>query len=126
MPPIEDEDMLETLTGTFTNVTGDGTVPADTDLIVVEVDHMAQLTNLRITGGSTENYDVVVRDQDASNPSVEQTYVGSDIDEGKFENPAVRNIGAQKEVAIINRTQLDDDNYGVNVEVDQLERGVEG
>lgn len=122
MPPLEKKEDYTTTTGNFKNVAGDGTTAADTDLVVVEVDHKAQLSNLRISGANSEIYDVVVRDQDASNASVVNTLVGSDLDEGNFEFPVVEEIGAQKEVAIINREQLADANYGVSVVVDELKR----
>lgn len=122
MPPYEQEADYFTRTASFKNVSGDGTTAADTDLVVIEFDHMAQVSNLRITGANSEIYDVVVRDQDGTNPEVVYTLVGSDLDEGTFRNPAVRNMGAQKEVAIINREQLADANYGVNLEVDQMRR----
>lgn len=116
----DEEDDYTTTVANFKNVSGDGTTAADTDLIVVEVSHLAQLTNIVITGANSEIYDIVIRDQDASNASVEKTLVGSDVDKGDFEDPFIRNIGAQKEVAIINREQLADANYGVSIEVDEI------
>lgn len=122
MPPFVEEDRFKTTTDSYKN-TG-GTVATDTDLVVVEVDFKAQLSNLRITGATSELYDVVVRDQDGTNPTTEKSFVGSDLNEGNFESPALRNIGAQKEVVVINRTGLADDNYAVNIEVDEAEAGV--
>lgn len=126
MPGLNEEQDFTTNTVNFKNVSGDGTVTTDTDLVVQEVSHKAQLTSLRITGDNSQIYDVVARDQDGSNETVVKTFVGSDIDEGNFEFPVVRNIGAQREVAVINRDQLADANYGVSIEVDELRRGSRG
>lgn len=124
MPNYEDIGEYEAVSGTFKNVTGDGTTVLDTDLIVIEVDQLAVLTNFRVTGAESEVYDLVIRDQDASNPEVVKTLVGTDLDEGDFEEPAVRNVGAGKEIAVINRTPLADNDYGVNVLVHKLQRDV--
>lgn len=126
MPPYEEEGSYETSTDNFKNVSGDGTTGNNTDLVVVEVDHRAQVSNLRITGANSHIYDLVVRDQDGSNESIVKTLVGSDIDEGTFRDPALRNIGAQREVALVNRESLSDANYGISIEVDEVRRGVEG
>lgn len=120
MPPLDEESEYTTSTANFKNVSGDGTTAANTDLAVIEVSHKAQLTNIVITGANTEIYDIVRRDQDGSNSTVAKTLVGSDIDKGDFEDPFLRNIGSQREVAVINREQLADANYGVSIEVDEL------
>lgn len=122
MPNYEDLEKFEAVSGTFSNVSGDGTTAVDTDLIVIEVDHLSVITNFRVTGASSEVYDLVIRDQNNANSEVIKTLVGTDLDEGDFEEPAVRNIGAGEEIAVINRTALDDDNYGINVLVHELKR----
>jgi hypothetical protein len=122
MPNYEDLGKFEAVSGTSSNISGDGTTAADTDLVVIEVDHMSVVTNLRVTGATSEVYDLVVRDQGGANSEVRKTLVGSDLDDGDFEEPAVRNIGAGREIAVINRTQLDDDNYGINLLVHELKR----
>jgi hypothetical protein len=122
MPPLSEEDEYDTNTQNFKNVNGDGTTSADTDLVVQEVTHKAQLSNIVITGANSEIYDVVARDQDGSNSTVIATLVGSSIDKGSFEEPFIRNIGANREVAVINRSQLNDANYGVYIEVDELRK----
>lgn len=122
MPELSEEDEYDTTVVNFKNVSGDGTTSSDTDLAVLEVSHKAQVTNIVITGDNSELYDIVRRDQDGTNETVAKTLVGSDLDKGDFENPFIKNIGAQREVAVINRTQLDDANYGISIEVDELRR----
>lgn len=99
---------------------------ADTDLLVVEVDKMAQLSNLQIGAPAEHDFRVEVRDQDGSNNTIEARYSsiggGSDglsLDVGSFTDPVVE-IGASREVAIINSTALSADDYSINVRVDEL------
>mgnify|MGYP006928063219 FL=1 len=125
MLPFVEEENYKTLTDSFKYISGDGTTAAGTELVVIEFPHRAQISNLRITGASSNLYDVVARDQDGTNPEVLLSLVGTDLDEGTFREPAIKNIGAQREVAVINRTQLSDANYGVNIEVDHMLRRVE-
>lgn len=122
MPQYEDLEKFEASSATFKNLSGGGTTAAATDLVTIQVDHLAVMTNLRITGAAEEVYDLVVRDQGGGNSEIRKTLVGTDLDEGDFEEPAVRNIGAGREVVVINRTALDDDNYGVNILVHELKR----
>lgn len=121
MPTYDKLDEYVPRTGNFKNVNGDGTTALDTDLVVIEADQSSHLTNLRITAESPELYDVVVRDQDGSNPTVEKSIYGSDLDEGDFEEPVVREIGANKEVAIINRAQLPSEDIAVNLVLHELD-----
>jgi len=121
MPRSEDREKYQRRTGTFENTSGDGTVAADTDLAVLEVSHVSHVTSITITGANLERYDVVVRDQDGSNETVVRSYATSDLDTGTFENTVYSTVGAQQEIAVINRTQLSDANYAVNVDIHELE-----
>jgi len=121
MPSKSKEEEYAVSTARFSNTSGDGTTSSGTDLAVIEVTHKAQLTEVDITGDNSELYDVKLRDQDASNPSTERTYVGSDIQRGDFEDPAVPKIGANREVAVTSAVQLADANYALNVTVHELQ-----
>jgi hypothetical protein len=121
MPTYDNLDDYSVSTDTFKNVSGDGTVAVDTDLAVIELDQSGQLTSLRITTETAEVFDVVLRDQDGSNPTTVKTFVGSDLDEGDFEEPVVREVGASSEIAVINRAQLNDEDVGVNAVAHELE-----
>lgn len=121
MPLYSEREDYEKATGTFKNVSGDGTVSADTDLVVIEVPHVGFVTRLEITGANLEHYDLVFRDQDGSNSTVKRSYATSDLRIGDFRDPVADEFGAQREIAVINRTQLADANYGVNIDVHHLE-----
>jgi hypothetical protein len=105
----------------FKNVSGDGTTAADTDLAVVEVDYLSHVTGLEISSASEHIYDLVVRDTDGQNPTVRKTVHGNDIDQGNFLEPALENIGASQEVALINREQLADENIAIYLKVHTLD-----
>jgi len=122
MPGIEKDVRYDSRTATFNNATGDGTTAADTDLVVIEVDHKSQLSTIHISGSARNLYEVVVRDQDATNSQTIKSLAVQDTNLGDFEFPFIRNIGAQKEVAVVNKTQLSDAEYAVNIEVDELRR----
>lgn len=93
---------------------------ADTDLLVVETDKQAQLTNIQIDGSDEQDFAVEVRDQDGSNATTKRRYFNvSGVDRGDFENPELE-WGAMQEIAVVNRTALSADDYSVNVTVDEL------
>jgi hypothetical protein len=92
---------------------------ADTDLIVVETDKQAQLSNIQIDGNDAQDYVIEVRDQDGSNASTKRRYFAvSNVDRGDFENPELE-WGAKQEIAVVNRTALSAEDYSVNVTVDE-------
>jgi hypothetical protein len=75
-----------------------------------------------ITGADLQKYELVVRDSDGSNETAEKSYATSDFKGGTFEDPELEKVGAGKEIALINRTQLSDSSYGVNLKVHEVER----
>ncbi|WP_440005296.1 hypothetical protein [Halomicrococcus sp. SG-WS-1] len=95
------------------------TAPSAGDLVIVESDKQAQLGRLRITAGESNTFTVEVRDHDGSNAQTVASFVGSDVDEGSFEEP-VHEAGATKEYAIkISNAGSSSTNYAVNVRVDE-------
>lgn len=93
---------------------------ADTDLLVIETDKQAQLSNIQIDGNDVQDYAVEVRDQDGSNATTKRRYFNvSAVNRGSFEDPELE-WGAQQEIAIVNRTALSADDYSINVIVDEL------
>jgi len=121
MPGSDDRDDYVTRYGNFNNESGDGTTSGDTDLITLEVDHRTQVTHLDIQGAAANLYALNVRDQDGTNESTVKTFYGSDVGKGDFQDPVVTDVGAAREVVVTNLTQLSDDNFSVNLEIDELD-----
>lgn len=122
MPSREKENNYIVRNATGGNTSGDGTVATDTDLAVVTLSQQAQVTSVTITGANLEKYELVVRNSDGTNETAEKSYATSDFKGGTFEDPELEKAGAGKEVALVNRTQLADASYGVNLKVHEIER----
>jgi len=109
------EDEYETQYQTAT-ANGSG---ADSDLLVVEVSQSFQVSNVQIDGSDAQDYSLVVRDQDSTNATDKRRYFNvSNVNRGTFEDPELE-VGAQKEVAVVNRTALSADDYSINLTIDE-------
>lgn len=109
------EDEFET---SYHSTTANGS-NVDTDLLAVQTDKEAQLSNIQIDGPDAQNYAVVVRDQGGGNATDERRYFQVDhADRGDFENPELE-WGANREIAVVNRSSLSADDYSINVTVDE-------
>jgi len=122
MPGINEEDRYVTKVGNFRNETGDGVTDAGTNLIVIEVDHKSQVSRLHISGTERNVYSLETRNQDGTGSETIKSFAVQELTVGDFEFPIVRDIGAQKEIAVVNNTELSDSEFAVNVEVEELRR----
>jgi len=115
-------DLTQESTKTLYQTTTVNGSAADTDLLVYENDHLAQVSQLEITGPDQQDFRLEVRDQDGSSATVKKNYASvSNLNRGEFDDPVLE-WGASQEVAVVSSTSLSGDDYAVNLTVDEVER----